>query len=353
MKTETSSSLSAGPIRVGIAGLGRSGWKIHAETLGGMAEKFRVVAAVDGRAERREEAKARFDCRVYGDAGELNSDSEVELVVIATPNHLHAQQAIAAMEAGKHVLCEKPFAMSAAEADRVIGVAGRTGSVLSVYQNRRFDPHFQKVCEIVSSGVLGRIVEVRFVWHYFSRRWDWQTLKEFGGGMLNNAGAHFLDQLLFFFGDEMPGVQCYLDRALTLGDADDHCVVMMKSANSPLVQMELSSVCGYPQDNWLIIGTRGTLHGTFEKLQWKVAQFEKLPTPVLNREPMLDRSYNSEKIPWEEFNWEASGQEREGKYTHRRFYESLYQTIRHGAELVVTPGQVRKQMKVMDECRKV
>jgi predicted dehydrogenase len=351
MQTEAAKPHSP-PIKVGIAGLGRSGWKIHAETLAAMGDKFTVVAVTDQRAERQAEAKEKFGCKAYDDIQPLLAQADVELVVIATPNHLHAQQAIAAMVAGKHVLCEKPFAMSTAEADQVIATSNRTGRVLSIYQNRRFDPHFQKVREIITSGVLGRIVEVRFTWHYFSRRWDWQTLKEFGGGMLNNAGAHFLDQLLFFFGNEMPRVACYTDRALTLGDADDHCVVMLSGKDKPLVQMELSSVCGYPQVNWLIMGTRGALHGTFDKLQWKIAQFDQVPTPVLNREPMPDRSYNSEKIPWQEFNWEASAEEKEGKFTHRRFYESLYQTLRHGAGLVVTPEQVRLQMRVLDECRK-
>jgi predicted dehydrogenase len=255
------------------------------------------------------------------------------------------------MEAGKHVLCEKPFAMSCAEADQVISVAERTGRVLSIFQNRRFDPHFQKVREIVSSGVLGRIVQVRFAWHSFSRRWDWQTLKEFGGGMLNNTGAHFLDQLLFFFDEEVPTVRCYMDRALSLGDTEDNCVVMLSAPGKPLVQMELSSVCAYPQENWLIMGTQGTLHGTLEKLEWKIAQFDQLPTPVLSREPTMDRSYNREKIPWKEFSWQASSHENEGKYIRHRFYESLYATLRQSAPLVVTPEQVRRQMQVLDACR--
>ena len=148
-----------------------------------MSDRFRVVAAVDARPERQAEAKTRFACNASADVESLNRDPNVELVIVATPNHLHAPQAIAAMEAGKHVLCEKPFAMSQAEADQMIASSQRTGRMLTVYQNRRFDPHFQKVREIVDSGVLGRIVQIRFAVHSFSRRWDWaDSLKEFGGG---------------------------------------------------------------------------------------------------------------------------------------------------------------------------
>jgi scyllo-inositol 2-dehydrogenase (NADP+) len=350
MPDETNSA-RPDPVRVGIAGLGRSGWNIHAETILRMSDRFRVVAAIDASPERQAEAKARFGCEAATDIQALNSDPNVELVVVATPNHLHAPHAIAAMEAGKHVLCEKPFAMSLVEADQMIATSRRTGRMLTVFQNRRFDPHFQKVREIIDSGVLGWIVQVRFAVHSFSRRWDWQTLKEFGGGTLNNMGAHFLDQLLSFFPGALPAVNCFADRVLTLGDAEDHCVVMLRSPGCPLVQMELSSACGYPQENWLIMGTRGTLRGWFDRLEWRVAQFDQVPTPVLDRQPMPDRSYNNEKIPWQDFTWAAPLDQTAGRYTHERFYESLYATLRQGAPLTVTPEQARRQMQVMDACR--
>jgi predicted dehydrogenase len=70
------------------------------------------------------------------------------------------------------------------------------GRVLAPFQNRRYEPHFNKVKEIVASGKLGQIVQIRMAWHSFGRRWDWQTLREFGGGQLANNGPHLLDQAL-------------------------------------------------------------------------------------------------------------------------------------------------------------
>lgn len=209
----------------------------------------------------------------------------VELVVIATPNHLHAAHAIAAMEAGKHVVCEKLMATNPAEAEAMIAASGRTGQTLTVFNNRRFDPHFLKVREVVESGALGRIVQVRLVVHAFTRRRDWQTLKEFGGGMPNNIGAHFLDLLLSFIAasSALPQAFCHLDRVLTLGDADDHCVVMLRSpdGSGPLIQLELTNVCATPQDNWLIMGDRGTLGGTFNELRWQTVDVDTLPQRLL------------------------------------------------------------------------
>ena len=110
----------------------------------GWATAFRLVAALDSVAKRSDEAAARFGCAVYEDFDSLIGDPAVELLVVATPNHLHAQQAIAAMKAGKHVLCEKPFATSTAEADAVIAAAKHYKRILSIYHNRRFDPAFSE-----------------------------------------------------------------------------------------------------------------------------------------------------------------------------------------------------------------
>ena len=118
--------------------------------------------------------------------------------------------------------------------------------------------------------------------------------------------------------------------------------------------MELSSAaCGYPQDNWLIMGTNGTLRGNLDRLEWRVALFHQLPERVLDRQPTPDRSYNNETVPWQEHIWQVPPEQATSKYTHRRFYESLYETLRHGAPLVVTPQQVRRQMQVLDACRKI
>ncbi|HLZ07911.1 MAG TPA: Gfo/Idh/MocA family oxidoreductase, partial [Chloroflexota bacterium] len=103
-------------VRVGIAGLGRSGWNIHVTTLEQLPEQFRVVAVCDVDPARRSEAETRLSCRSYAEFGELVRDREIDLVVVAGPSHLHSRQAIHALRAGKDVLVEKPFATSLREA---------------------------------------------------------------------------------------------------------------------------------------------------------------------------------------------------------------------------------------------
>ena len=111
------------PIRVGIAGLGRSGWDIHARLLEPLAEHYTVTAVVDGDPARRDEAVDRFDCAAYATYEDLLADPGVELVVVALPSHFHADAAVAGLAAGKHVVVEKPMATSLADADRMVAAA--------------------------------------------------------------------------------------------------------------------------------------------------------------------------------------------------------------------------------------
>ena len=148
------------PIRVGIAGLGRSGWGIHARLLEPLDERFHVVAVADRLAERRQEAAARFGCRTYEGLTAMLGDGEVELVVNSLPSYLHPSGSVEALQAGKHVVCEKPMAARVADADRMIAAAQQAGRTLTIFQNYRYDPDYQKACEVIASGKLGRIVTI-------------------------------------------------------------------------------------------------------------------------------------------------------------------------------------------------
>jgi predicted dehydrogenase len=339
------------PIRVGIAGLGRSGWSIHARLLEMLPDQYRVVAVVDADETRRNEAVDRFDCMAYTAYGDLLVDPAVELVILALPSHLHADLSIAALAAGKHVVCEKPMATSLADADRMVAAAQESDHILTIFQNRRYDAHFAKVRSLIESGVLGRIVQIRVTASNFGRRWDWQTLKEYGGGTLNNTGPHFIDLVMQLFGAGEPDqVYCHLDRTLTLGDADDHVKLVFKGEGTPTVDMEMSAACAYPGEFWHIMGTKGGLTGTLGELHWRVMDEAKLTPRALDLSPTEGRSYNRDEITWTEETWRAADQ---SGPAYEAYYIDLYETIRNGAPLVVTPESVRRVIKLMEQCRQL
>lgn len=340
------------PIAVGIAGLGRSGWDIHAKLLETLPQLYRVAAVADNEAARRAEAEARFGCRAYRDFDSLLQDAEAELIVVALPSFLHADLTVAALEAGRHVVCEKPMADSLAAAERMVQAAQRSPRTLSIFQQRRYNPDFRKVQEILASGLLGRIVQIRMTEHRFGRRWDWQTLKQYGGGTLNNTGPHYLDQALQLFGPAEPEVFCTLDNALSLGDADDHLKLVFKAAGAPTIDIEVSSACAFPDATWNVMGTQGGLWGHGRQLRWKYYDPADLPPRTLDTQPTLDRSYNRDEIPWREDRW-APPPVRKDAPVYAQYYADLYQALRHNAPLKITPESVYRVIRLQEKCHEL
>jgi predicted dehydrogenase len=349
-------SNSEHPIRVGIAGLGRSGWNIHANALQHLESLYRIVAVSDRLAERRQEAEEKFECRAYAEFDELIADDDVELVIVATPNRFHTDHAIQAMRAGRHVMCEKPMALDSAAADAMISAAAETGRVLAPFQNKRYAEDYVKIREVIDSGTLGRIVMIRLAAQGFARRWDWQTLKEHHGGSLNNTAPHLLDLACEFLGDADPEMFCHLENVLSSGDADDHCKVVLRAPGGLVVDVEITSACAYPQDLWLIMGDRGGLRGTPMKLTWKhIPDFESLPDRPVDTNPTDGRTYNQEELPWVEENWELPPSDLPfgPESAYGRFYHDLYKTLRDGAPLVITPQSVRRYVALLERCHEL
>jgi len=338
-------------VRVGIVGLGRSGWKIHAHTIARLGDKYRVVAVCDPDPQRQQEARDKFGCRAYADFAEILRDPDAELLVIASPSHLHADYAIRAMQAGKAVIVEKPMATSLADVDRMIAVSKATGRLLTVFQNYRYSADFLKAREVINSGKLGRILLVRLAWHGFYRRWDWQTLKEYGGGQLNIVASHVVDRALVLLGDREPKVFCHAETTpLWSGDAEGHVKIILQAEGAPMIDIEITCACPYPQDRWIIMGTQGGLSGTEDKMRWKYLDPRLLVPRPLTREPIPDRTYfGREPLPWIEESCDLSADLDNGD---ARYYLDLYRCLREGAPLPVTPESVRREIAVLDECRR-
>ncbi|WP_166349614.1 Gfo/Idh/MocA family protein [Phytoactinopolyspora limicola] len=335
-------------IRVGIIGLGRSGWNIHAAGLAEL-DRFAVVAAADPVAERRAEAEERFGCTTYTKPDELIGAADVELVVVATPSHTHVPLAIAALEAGKHVVVEKPLAQSAAEVDLMVAAADKAGRVLTCFHNRRFDPELIAIREAIDSGRLGELFLIRRTLHRFARRADWQTLRKLGGGELPNTASHLLDQVLTLMDDHPIELFADLRRTVSAGDAEDHVHLVLKPSTGPTVEVESTSAVAIAQPDWLIAGTTGTLVSQANQLtlRW----FDPATLPALEADDGIaaGRKYGTgEQIDWQEETIElaAPGPERT-----LRYYERLAATLRDGADLYVTPASVRRQIELMERAR--
>jgi len=337
-------------IRVGVAGLGRSGWNMHVATLLKLPELFEITAVCDLDATRLAEAESTIGCRTASTYAALVAGGDIDLMVVATPSHHHADDTIAALQAGMDVIVEKPMATTLDEIDRMIAAAKENGRLLTVNQNYRYAADFLQIKKVLDSGVLGEILLIRLAQHQFRRRWDWQTVKEYGGGILNNHGAHYIDWALQFINDSKPkvAVSHLANTPLYAGDADSHAKLILQPEAGPMVDIELTHACAFPQENTLIMGTQGTLSSTRKEIRWKYYRPEDVPPLVLDREPTPNRDYNSEEFPM----WEESVRPvRNFNGDLEHLFSDLYATIRQDAPLVITPESVRDLMAILETCR--
>ncbi|MBM4032888.1 MAG: Gfo/Idh/MocA family oxidoreductase [Planctomycetes bacterium] len=339
-------------IRVGIIGQGRSGFDIHARHLR-TDRRYKIAAVSDLIADRRAQAEAELGAHAHTDYHDLLERSDLDLVINTTFSDLHVPITLEALRAGHNVLCEKPLARRVAEVDELVAAAKKAGRLLAIFQQSRFAPYFQQVRKVIASGVLGRIVMIKVASNGFGRRWDWQTLQERNGGNLLNTGPHPLDQALQLFGPGMPKITCLMDRANTFGDAEDHVKLLMSGEGRPTIDLEISSCCAYPLYAYQVYGTRGGLTGTTTEMKWKWFNPAKAPKRALIREPLPNRQYCSEQLPWVEKAWTVPPKlANMFGYMSAQFYRHLYKTLTEGAPLVITPEQVRQQIAAIEECHR-
>ena len=186
-------------IAVGLIGYGVGGAMFHAPFLAAVP-RLRLAAIATG---RQDQVRRDFaDVRIYSTPDRLIADSGLDLVVISTPTATHAALAESALLAGKHVVVDKPFALAAAEASRLIELARSEKRFLSVYQNRRWDGDFRTVRRVIEKGRLGAVYS--FESHIDRFRTEikpgWREQPGAGSGILYDLGAHLIDQAIVLFG---------------------------------------------------------------------------------------------------------------------------------------------------------
>jgi predicted dehydrogenase len=344
-------------LRVAILGQGRSGRDIHGAHLSKDAERYRIVAVADPLEERRLRAQAEYGCETCADHRSLLERDDLDLVVNAAPSRFHVPLTLQFLEAGFNVLCDKPLAARVADVDRLIAASAASGKLLAIFQQSRYSPAFLQLRRVLDSGVLGEIVQVSITYSGFSRRYDWQTLTAEMGGNLLNTGPHALDQALQLFGaEEMPQVTCFMRRAVTYGDAEDHVLLILSGEGRPLLHLEISSCCKYPGSTYDVYGTQGGLTGDTRRLEWQY--FDPATAPALRlittpiQKPDGTPAYCSDSLEWQREEWSAPAGPGQFETMSAAFYSMLYRALTEGAPLEITPQQVRQQIAVIEAAQR-
>lgn len=337
------------PIKTVIAGLGRAGWDIHWRQLLKNHPDYKIVAVIEPMPARRAEAEAEIGCRSYASFADFLRAPLGNLIVLATPSGGHGPEALACLERGLHVAVDKPMCQGVAEADALTALAHARRRVLTCYHPYRFDAGFQVMREVLRSGRLGRIVEIKCNRCSFVRRNDWVMRKAKGGGLHNVWGSHTVDQCLQLAASPAKDVFSDLQRTVTPGDADDHCKIVIRCESGTLIDAEISNCMAFPPvPEWIVSGTCGGLISSPEGIRVKWFDPNAAPPITLQDGAALNRRYdNDDRLPW---------QDEMIPLPHTRgfvaFYDNLASAIRENAPLAITPESARETIAVLETCRR-
>ena len=251
----------AAEIGVGIIGFGLAAKVFHAPFVSAVPG-LKLVSFVE---RKSDEAHAAYpETRTVRTVEGLLADKEIQLIVVATPNETHFALAKQALSAGKHVVIDKPFAGSSAEAEELISLAASKGVIVAPFHNRRWDGDFLTVRKLLAAGSLGRLVT--FESHFdryrpIQRENTWKEAASSANGLLMDLGPHLVDQCVALFGTPKTitaSVRCDRDKT-DIEDAFDICLgYTLENGDELLAWCRSSMLACDASPRFLLHGTAGS-----------------------------------------------------------------------------------------------
>ena len=333
------------PIGSAVIGYGGMGsWHVRKQCE--LKDKFSFQGTYDIKPERREAAE-KDGHRAYPTLGALLADPAVEFVVVATPNDAHLELVLAALAAGKHVMCEKPVALNLAEYELMVSTAERNHRVFTVHQNRRGDGDYLMMRHVLDSNELGPVFQIESrVQGSRGVPGDWRNQHVHGGGMVLDWGIHLLDQMLMM---TLPRrlVRVYAQLTNVTGtDCDDGFRTMLDFDDGLTAYVEVTTSNFITLPRWYMLGENGSavIHGWNRKGEIvRVSDWEhRDAVPMVagvgltkTMAPRSDDTLERRPVPDNPGDWNMN-------------YFGIYEAVRNGATPLVTPDQERRLLSLVE-----
>jgi predicted dehydrogenase/type 1 glutamine amidotransferase len=321
---------AAPPVGVGLIGYGAIA-QAHAASITA-TPGLRLAGICDVSDERRQMAAREWSVRTHARAEDLFDDPEVRLVVVGTPPSIHSDSVMAALRAGKHVVCEKPFALRVEEVDRMIDAAAARDLVLTVFQSRRWDPDYLALRDIVRSGRIGEAFYMEsFIGGHDHPCDFWHSHEPISGGTIYDWGSHYFDWILQLFPDPVRTISAHAHK-LVWHDVtnSDQVRVDLTFAGGAQASFLQSDIAAARKPKWYVLGTQGAVVG-----EW---QAEAVPADFPARVKVFrptDGGTSEEILAL-------------GRRDDNGFYTNLADHLAWDEALAVTPEQARRTVAVME-----
>ncbi len=310
-----------------------------------ISEKLELAGVYDSNPDRMKWAAER-GFTLYESFDAVLKDASVDIVLVATPNHLHREMSIAAMRAGKHVLCEKPVMRSSRELEEVLAVSKETGCLFYPRQNRRWDRDFRIIKKIYDEELIGEVFRIESrVQGSRGIPGDWRKEKEYGGGMMLDWGVHLLDRLLFMISDPIETVNCRLSYILK-EEVDDGFTMLITFAGGKSALVEVGTCNFVSLPLWYAAGTKGSAVIDNWRCEGKMVQLasweDKDTTPIMagagltkTMAPRDEKSLITQPLP-------------DVVYDDNELYSNVVDVIEGKADQIVTGAHALRVMRLME-----
>jgi len=322
----------AKPLKAGVIGYGCSFHmgKLHLQSLRDSAG-FEPVAICDLVEKRREEGLADFPgIATYSSYKKMLDKADVDLVVIITEHHTHAKLAIDVLNAGRHVVTEKPFCITVTEADAMIAAAKKNRRMLSVFHNRRWDGDYLAIRNAIAEGMLGDVFQIEAAMSAYQHPgYWWRSDKRISGGAFYDWGAHIVDWVLGLANDRIAEVSGHFQHKRVWHDVtnEDHCSTVIRFQNGASAHVELSHLAALTKPRWRILGTQGALlNKSYDSEVLKIATLQN------GARTEIKRAYCKS-------DWHA-------------YYRNVADHLLLGEPLAVTPESARRVIAVIETAEK-
>jgi len=335
------------PIGVAMLGYGAIG-REHGSAVS-QVRGLELRTVCDRNSERLEAARQSFAAvATTTDSAAIARDPAIDLVIVSTPPNTHARLAMELLEAGKHVVVEKPFCLTTAEADAMIARAESVGRALTVYQCRRWDPDYLAIKHVVDSGAIGEVFHLETFIGSFSHPCDyWHSQQAVSGGIFYDWGSHYLDWILNLLPGAVESVSGFEHKRLWHDVSNaDQARIGLRFAGGREAEFMHSDIAAAAKPKWYILGTKGAI----------VADWRSETVKARNWSGDLLESHlaPSEALPTVTVHLR---QENGTVDTQRLtlppplifpFHRNLANHILAGEALAVTPAQARRNIAVME-----
>jgi len=332
-------------IKTGILSFGMSGTLFHAPFLR-EHPGFHLTAVVERSKKTARESYPNI--KSYDTVGELIGDKDIELVVVNTPNFTHFEFALKALIAKKHVLVEKPFCVTSAEAKELFAEAKRVERCILPYQNRRYDSDFLSVKRVLETGKLGSLVEVHMRYDRYRYNIGPKVAKETpvpGSGLMYDLGPHLLDASIALFGYPLEWRK-YKGQFRPQTQVDDYVHIHLWYPKGVQVFITMSMLVVQPQAAFVLNGTKGT----FVKQRTDI-QEQQLLSGMSPGDPLFgtEESDKFGVLTTISENGERHNEQIESaNSSYINLFEDVYKTILEGVPYPVTENDVLQQLEILE-----